>query len=95
MENPSKRLHERACRAGFKNALPLWEEAISHVHLGRLSEPIPIDGSGSVQGFPLEGANFDFRFGVEQNEKLMACDDLRRKNGPALRTNLSLRGDFP
>ena len=57
---------------------PLWEEAISQVHLGWLSGPIPIDDSGRVRGFSLEGANFGFRFGVEQNEKLMACDDLRR-----------------
>ena len=54
---------------GLKNALPLGGEAISHAHLGWLSDPIPIDDSGRVQGFSLEGANFAFRFGVEQNEK--------------------------
>ena len=76
--NSSKRFHERACRSGFKNALPLWGDAISQVHLGWLSDPIPIDDSGRAHGFSLEGANFAFRFGVEQNGKLRACGDLRQ-----------------
>ena len=55
---------------GFKNALPLGEEAISHVHLGWLSDPIPIDDSGRAQGFSIEGTYFAFRAGAEQNVKL-------------------------
>ena len=85
--NSSKRFNERACRSGFKNALPLRGEEIPQVHLERLSDPIPIDNSGRVQGFSLEGANSAFRFGVEQDQKLRACGDLKQ-NMANLRTSV-------
>ena len=61
--------------------------ALSQAQLGWISDPIPIDKSGRAHGFSLEGANFAFRFGAEQNEKLRARDDLRQ-NMVNLRTSV-------
>ena len=69
-KSASKGFQERAARTGFKNALPLWGEALPHAQLGWLSDPIPIDNSGGVHGFSLEGANFACRFGVEKMKNL-------------------------
>ena len=59
---------------------PLWGEALPQVQLGWLIDPIRFDNSGMAQGFSLwgGGANFAFRVGVEQNEKLRAFGGLRR-----------------
>ena len=86
-KSSSKRFQARAARPGFKNALPLWGEAMSQAQSGWWSGPLPIDNSGRVSRFSLEGANFAFRFGVERNKKLTACDDLRQ-NMVNLRTSV-------
>ena len=76
-KSSKKRFQERAKNSGFKNAEPLWSEALTQVKEGWLSEPIPISPSGDVVGFSVGEVNIAFRFGVDQNEKLRACDDLR------------------
>ena len=43
---------------------------------GRLGDPIPIPISGILPDIQPEGVNIAFRFGVEQADKLRACDDL-------------------
>ena len=86
-KSSSKRFQERDARAGFKNAIPSWGEALFQAQLGWLSDPIPIDNIGMSHGLSLEGANFAFRFGVEQNGKLRAFDDLRQ-NMVNLRTSV-------
>ena len=86
-KSSSKRFQARAARPGFKNALPLWGEAMSQAQSGWWSGPLPIDNSGRVSRFSLEGANFAFRFGVEQNEKLRARDGLKQ-NMANLRTSV-------
>ena len=61
--------------------------SISHVQLGWLIGPIPIGNIGMAHGFSLAGANVSFRFGVEQNDKLRECDDLKQ-NMVNLRTSV-------
>ena len=73
-----QRFQERAKNSGFKNAEPLWSEALTQVQEGWLSEPIPISPSGDVVGFSVGDVNLAFRFGVDQNGKLRARGDLRR-----------------
>ena len=72
-----QRFQERSQNSGFKNAEPLWPDALNQVQEGWLSDPIPILPSGDVVGFSVGEANLAFRFGVDLNEKLRACDDLR------------------
>ena len=76
-KSSQKRFRERAKASGYKNAVPLWAEALEQVSSGWLSEPLPISANGDVPGLQVGSANIAFRFGVEQQEKLRACDDLR------------------
>ena len=73
----SSRFSDRARKSGFKNAARLWEEAQSQQKEGWLSEAFPLSFDG--QPFILRNPNLNiaFRFGVEQADKLRACDDLR------------------
>ena len=77
-KSSSKGFRERAALSGFKNDAALWKESMSQAQSGWMSGQIPIDNSGFVACFPLEVTSFAFRFGVEQNEKLRACDDLKQ-----------------
>ena len=76
-KSSEQRFQERSKNSGFKNAEPLWLEALAQTQEGWHSEPIPISPSGDVVCFSVGEANLAFRFGVEQNEKLRACGDLR------------------
>ena len=71
------RFRERPAKSGTKNALLLLEETLRHVHRGWMCKPVPLAESGKPEGFPPNGFNVAFRFGVEQASKLRACDDLR------------------
>ena len=72
-----RRFKERARASGFKNAQVLWDEALSQVKEGWLSDPFEFDNEGNISQFPLGETNAAFRFGVSQGSKLRACDDLR------------------
>ena len=73
-----KRFKERARASGFKNAQLLWDEALSQVKEGWLSDPLEFNNEGDITYFSSGETNAAFRFGVSQGEKLRACDDLRR-----------------
>ena len=73
----AQRFRDRAARSGYKNAPALWDEAISQHNLGWLSPPIPLNADGRPTTWHSPHHNVAFRFGVEQAEKLRACDDLR------------------
>ena len=45
---------------------------------GWLEAPIPLNSEGRPTTWRPQRFNIAFRFGVEQAEKLRACDDLRR-----------------
>ena len=70
------RFRERAAKSGMKNAARLWSEATEQVDKGWLFPPVELAPSGQQTGFSRHGYNVDFRFGVEQADKLRACDDL-------------------
>ena len=71
------RFLERSKLSGYKNSQRLWDEALVQVAAGWLGEPIPIPCSGILPDIRPEGINIAFRFGVEQGNKLRACDDLK------------------
>ena len=71
------RFRDRAARSGFKNCAALWDEAMSQHSQGRLEAPIPLNSDGRPTTWRSQRFNIAFRFGVEQAEKLRACDDLR------------------
>ena len=54
----------------------LWKEALGQVERGWLELPLPIDLDGSVDTYAHDSVNTAFRFGVDQSDKLRACDDL-------------------
>ena len=72
-----RRFRGRASKAGFKNADQLWRAAEELRRKGWLSSPIPL--ATPHQPFTLVGPdlNIAVRFGVEQADKLRACDDIR------------------
>ena len=83
----AKRFRERAARAGFKNAAPSLDEAISQGASGCHIDPLLMAPVGAVDGFSPGGANIAFRFGVPQNAKLRGRDDLKQ-NMVNLRTSV-------
>ena len=74
------RFDERSAKAGSKNGKALWSEAKEQQLKGRLSGPFRLTFSSSstctVGGRKL---NIAFRFGVEQGEKIRACDDIKHR----------------
>ena len=68
---------ERAAKSGWENAESLWKEATGQKSKGWMPDPIPLTASGRPIDQPTGGYNIVFRFGVEQAEKLRACDDLK------------------
>ena len=76
-ESASSRFRERASRCGTKDAGVLWDEALSHVEKGWLSDPIPLAENGKPVTWKSERFNVAFRFGVRQDDKIRACDDLK------------------
>ena len=73
----AQRFRDRAARSGYKNGAALWGEAISQHNIGWLSDPIPLNADGRPTTWRSPRYNVAFLFGVEQAEKLRACDDLR------------------
>ena len=71
------RYQSRAKASGWPNADHLWKEAMDQVEKGWLSTPLPIDTNGQCPLAALGPINISFRFGVDQMEKLRACDDLK------------------
>ena len=72
------RFKQRARASGFLHAMGRWEEALSQVRCGWLSEPIPFSDEGGSPSFSLGATDAAFRFGVAQWGKLRRCDYLRR-----------------
>ena len=72
-----KRIRERAPKSGLENANDLWKEAMCQHSKGWLAAPVELKASGRPADLPTGGYNIAFRFGVEQAEKLRACDDLK------------------
>ena len=72
------RFNERSAKAGSKNGKALWPEAKEQQPKGWLSDPFLLTFSSSsactVGDWKL---NIASRFGVEQGEKLRACDYLK------------------
>ena len=84
------RFTDRASKSGFKNASTLWSEAMEQCEKGWLTQPFPLCTSKAPFTLRNPELNIAFRFGVEQGEKLRACDDLRHS-----RTNLSCVVETP
>ena len=76
-ESAEDRFRERAPKSGWKNANDLWKEAMDQHAKGWLAAPVELKASGRPADLPTGGYNIAFRFGVEQAEKLRACDDLK------------------
>ena len=90
LKSTSTRFTDRARKSGNKNAEELWNEAMEQVNKGWLNLPTPL--STEQKPFVLHNPelNIAFRFGVEQSDKLRACDDLRHS-----RTNLACVVETP
>ena len=71
------RFVSRARRSSAKNAAALWNEAMSQVQEGWLTPPEILDTAGNFANDPLTPCNVAFRFGVQQEDKLRGCDDLK------------------
>ena len=72
-----QRFLTRSRASGFLNAETLWNEAMDQVKKGWLAEPLPISPDGTVATYDRGPINIAFRFGVDQADKLRACDDLK------------------
>ena len=72
-----ERFRERAAKSGMANAQQLWDEATAQVGKGWLAPPLPLDSDGNLPGWKANTCNVAFRFGVKQDSKLRACDDLK------------------
>ena len=72
-----QRFSTRSKASGFLNSETLWKEALDQVDKGWLAVPIPISPDGSVATYENGPVNIAFRVGVEQADKLRACDDLK------------------
>ena len=77
LKSSDKRFSERARNSGFKNAKALWAEALEQCDKGWLNRPFPLCAEKGPRVLSNPELNIAFRFGVEQGEKLRACDDLR------------------
>ena len=86
----ARRFRGRASRSGCKNGPALWGEAMAQHAQCWLSGPIPLIADVRPATRRPNSYNIDSRFGVEQAEKLRACDDLR----PSL-TNLARQATTP
>ena len=75
-----ERFTTRSQASGHLHAETLWNEAMDQVKLGWLGEPVPIDRKGNVATFGDKRVNVAFRFGVDQADKLRACDDLKHNH---------------
>ena len=75
-----ERFTARAKASGHLHAEALWKEALEQVMMGWLDEHVPIDLRGNVATFANKQVNIAFRFGVDQADKLRACDDLKRNH---------------
>ena len=73
----ASRFRERAEKSGRKNAQPLWDEALEQVKKGWLLPPAELAADGRPASWRSEKYNIAFRFGVLQQDKLRACDDLK------------------
>ena len=71
------RFRERAAKSGHKNAQVLWDEAMAQVKSGWLMPPPQLHPGGRPFAWKSSRFNICFRFGVEQADKLRACDDLK------------------
>ena len=72
------RFRERAARSGYKNEVPIWDDATQQAKDGRHGRPIPIPTSETNPDIRPDGFDVAFRFGVGQGEKLRALGDLKR-----------------
>ena len=72
----ARRFTDRAAKSGYKNSLPLWEEAITQHQKGWLTKPFLLAEGNTPFTLKDKKLNIAFRFGVEQADKLRACDDL-------------------
>ena len=61
--------------SGHRNAEALWEEALSHVQEGWLSQAAEFSPDGDIDFSPCGATDAAFRFVVSQGEKVRACDD--------------------
>ena len=73
----ASRFRERSTKSGHKNASQLWDEALIQVKKGWLLPPAELAADGRPIGWHSEKFNIAFRFGVLQQDKLRACDDLK------------------
>ena len=73
----SSRFSDRASRSGFKNAQLLWDEAMGKTSKGWHTQAFPLSTTKAPFTLLDPQLNIAFRFGVQQPNKLRACDDLR------------------
>ena len=76
-EHNMTRFQLRARASGALNADFLWKEAMTQVEKGWLGPPLPIDQDGNVRTYANNGAVIAFRFGIDQQDKIRSCDDLK------------------
>ena len=74
--HPQRRFETSSRAPGFLNTEALWKEVLDQVDRGWLAPPLPIDVEGSGATYAHGSVNIAFRFGVDQADKLRACDDL-------------------
>ena len=73
----TSRFIERSRHSASKNDAALWKEAVAQVERGWLGPPDRVTDQGRAARSPADAINLAFRFGVSQQDKLRACDDLR------------------
>ena len=72
-----ERFSKRANASGWLNSQQLWTEALEQTSAGWLGGPFPIDETGRLDLPDQPHPIIAFRFGVDQSDKLRACDDLK------------------
>ena len=72
-----QRFQTRARASGLLNAAPLWGDALAQVSRGWHAPPTPYDLIGNIPAWGVVGTIADLRFGVDQVDKIRACDDLK------------------
>ena len=77
LKSSANRFSDMARKSGFKNAKAFWAEALDQCDKGWMSRPFPLCSERARARFPIRSLKLLFRFGVEQSNKLRACDDLR------------------
>ena len=78
--NSQRRFETRSRASGFLHADVLWKEALGQAERGWLAPPLPIDIDCSGATYAHGSVKISLRLGVDQADKLRACDDLNHND---------------